>query len=205
MNKVYIIGAGPGSFDYFTPIAKKIIKKSDIIIAAKRLLEIIKLNKQKIEITKNLRKIINFIKENKKHKKIAVLVSGDPGLFSFMSIISRYLSNDDFEVIPGISSVQLAFAKIKIPWHDVKIISLHGRNTNELIKEIKRNKKIAILTDKKFNPVYLANFLIKNKIKNKKVYVCENLSYKDERILCTTFVGLARCKEKFASSVMILL
>ncbi|GFP19334.1 cobalt-precorrin-7 (C5)-methyltransferase [Candidatus Hakubella thermalkaliphila] len=85
MNKVYIVGIGPGSEDYLLPVARKEIKRSDVLVGGKRALALFRdLNKEEIYLEGHFDQAICYIEENRDRKKIAVLVSGDPGLYSFL-------------------------------------------------------------------------------------------------------------------------
>ncbi|MGO1368727.1 precorrin-6y C5,15-methyltransferase (decarboxylating) subunit CbiE [Senegalia sp. (in: firmicutes)] len=182
MNKIHIIGLGPGHEDYMLPIARKKINESDIIIGAKRNLENIDTSdKETFDISKGLSKMIDYINENIENKTIAVVVSGDTGFFSLKSFIKKNLKDVEMNIIPGISSVQYIFSRINESWEDAYFLSLHGRN-EDILEIVKSNKKIAILTDKIWNPQKIAKELVDNNIKNKIIYVGENLSYDDEKI-----------------------
>ena len=185
MNKIHIAGIGPGSKDYLLPVVNKLVKQADVLIGGKRALELFAdLDKEKIQITADLNKIKEFIENNYKVKKIVVLVSGDPGLYSMLSYLKKHFSRENLEVIPGISAFQLGFAKAGLVWQDAKFISLHGNdNRNNLLSEIKNNSKIGLITDNKFPPHQIIEFLIEKGIENRKVVVAENLSYSSERII----------------------
>ncbi len=189
---IYIIGAGPGNKEYLTPIAKKAIEGADCLIGARRVLEQFRYpNKEKVFIDGHIGKIIPFIKNNRGKKKIAVLVSGDAGLYSFLGKIIRAFKKDEYAVIPGISSLQFAFAKIGESWEDVKIISLHGRRPQDLAKAAKCARKLFLFLDDKFTPDKAARYLLDKGIRNRKAIVFENLSYADERIIETDLVKLS--------------
>ena len=87
-------------------------------------------------------------------------------------------------IIPGISSVQLAFAAIGESWDDASFISLHGRNTGyeQLINKVRAYDKVGILTDKINTPAVIASSLLKHGIRDRVMYVCENLSLPGERV-----------------------
>ncbi|MGM0379470.1 MAG: precorrin-6y C5,15-methyltransferase (decarboxylating) subunit CbiE [Bacillota bacterium] len=177
---IYIIGIGPGNKDYILPKATKTIKKMDIIISAKRNLENINIKKQEIYlIDAKLDKLKNYIKDNL-NQKIGVIVSGDPSFYSMLSFIKRNFKDDIKETISGISSVQYLFNKLNITSEKTYQMSLHGRDEN-FIENIKNHRYLALLTDKKRNPKYIADKLIENNI-NYKMYIGQNLSYKDENI-----------------------
>ena len=202
-NKIYVIGIGPGAEEYLLPISKKIIKNSDCLIGSKRALNQFNYpKKEKVHFEGYIAKIIPFIKDNREKKKIAVLVSGDSGLYSFLGKISQAFKKEDYIVIPGISSLQLAFAKIGESWEDAKIISLHGRKPQNLVKEAKNARKLFLFLDDKFAPQKVARYLLDKGIKNRTAIVFENLSYPNERIITTDLKNLSKM-DGFGLCVMI--
>ncbi len=184
MNKVYVLGVGPGSKEFIPPVTTNKIEKAEVLIGGERVLKHFnKKDKEKIRITSDLQKITDYIQKNYMKKQIAVLCSGDPGLYSFLKYLKRNFSEDYLEVIPGISSLQLAFARNKMVWQDAEIISLHGKdNRDKLIKAVSKSKKIALFTDDKNSPASIADYLLDNSIKDKNVLIAENLSYPEEKI-----------------------
>ena len=181
---VSIIGCGPGHKDFITQIGLKKIRESEIIIGSKRLLAIFQdVKAEQMEIGSDYQLLINKIL-NLQIKKIVILVSGDPGFFSLSKILVKKLGVENCEVIPGISSIQIAFARIGESWNDAQFISLHGRNEklNELAILIKNNNKVAVLTDDNNNPSNIAEFLVNNNIVNRNAYIFENLTSEDETI-----------------------
>ena len=202
--KIYIIGVGPGTKEYLLPIALKQIKAADCLIGAKRILaEFKSLHKEEFPMEGNLGKIIPFMKKQKGRKRIAVLVSGDSGLYSFLDTISGKLKKEDYEVIPGISSLQLAFARIGESWQDAKIISLHGRSVGTLAAQVKRNQKVFLFTDAEFPPQKIAAYLINKGIDERGVIVLEQLGYPGEKITDTNLKRLS-LMNGFSLCVMII-
>lgn len=204
MAKVFVIGAGPGSKDYILPVALKRIKKSDCLIGSRRLLNLFKdLGKEGIPIENYFSKIIPYIKKHKDKKRIAVLVSGDTGLYSLLEKISQELSRDEYEVIPGISALQIAFARIGESWQGAKIISLHGKRADKLIESVKENSRLFIFTDPDFPPNEIALYLLKGGIENRRAIVLENIGYPQERIIDADLKCLSKMKG-FGLCVMII-
>lgn len=181
---VSIIGCGPGHKDFITQIGLKRIKESEVIIGSKRLLAIFQDAKaEQMEIGSDYQLLINKIL-NLQRKKSVILVSGDPGFFSLAKILIKKLGLENCEVIPGISSIQIAFARIGESWNDARFISLHGRDEklNEVAQLIKHNAKVAVLTDDNNNPSKIAEFLVKSNIVDRYAYIFENLTSEDETI-----------------------
>jgi len=207
LNKIYVLGIGPGNRDYLTKKAEKIAENAEVLIGGKRALELFNNpEQQKIKITAELKKIKNYILENYQSKNIAVLVSGDPGLYSLLNYLKRELGEEILEVIAGISSLQIAAAKIKLNWNDMQISSLHGNQENkaEVLKLIKNNSKVGLFTDKRFPPSEIANYLLNNGVVNKAIYVFENLSYPDEKITAGSLKEISQ-KSFSKLTVMIIL
>lgn len=203
-QRFQIIGVGPASKEYLLPLAKRAIQQADCLIGAKRLLaEFGYFKKEKIALEGNFARVIQFIKQRQR-KKIAVLVSGDPGLYSFLGNIHKVFKKEEYNVIPGISTLQLAFARIKETWQDAKIISLHARKIKNLSWLIKDHPKVFLFTDSKFLPEKIATYLLKKKIGQRKAYVFENLGNRNENIISTDLKRLATMKG-FGLCVMIIM
>lgn len=204
MHKFHIIGVGPGTEDYLLPIAKKEIENADCLVGAKRLLSLFThFKKDKIYLEGNFKDAILYIKKNRARKRIAVLVSGDPGLYSFLEQVKKSLKKQSYEVIPGISCLQVAFAKIGESWNDAKIISLHGRSLGNLARQVKASPKIFLLTDSHYPPAKIASYLLDRGTGNRRAVVFENLTYPQERIVDTDFKKLSKM-EDFGLCVMII-
>ncbi len=185
LNKITIVGCGPGSKKYITGYAKQRIKKAEVLIGSRRLLELFSdVEAEKFTINKNYKLLITRITSLSISNKVVVLVSGDPGFFSYAKLIIDKVGVENCEVIPGISSVQLAFASIGKTWNDACFVSMHGRKAeiSTLIKKVKGHSKVAVLTDNTNNLKLIANGLLNEGLKDRKIYICENLSLDKQRI-----------------------
>ena len=204
MNKVYVIGVGPGTEDYLLPVAKREVENSDCLIGGKRALGLFHdLHKEEVPLEGHFEEIIPYIMKNREKKRIALLVSGDPGLYSFLGRLSRVLRREEYVVIPGISAVQVAFAKMGEGWEDAKIISLHGRKMGNLAMKVKASVKVFLFTDADFPPNQIAAYLLEKGIGNRKAIVLEHLTYPNERIVETDLEHLREMKEFGLCAVII--
>ena len=179
---VEIIGTGFSVAD-LTENHKNIIKNADILVGGKRYLDFFKdIKAEKFEITNNIPLVVEKIKKSMATKKIVVLASGDSLFFGIGVTLVRELGKEDIIIHPNISSVQAAFAAIKEPWHDVKIISLHGKKDPDLDLFLQTENKIAILTDPETDPAWIAKRGLSENILNFKMCVLENLRTEHEKI-----------------------
>ncbi|MBO4780461.1 MAG: precorrin-6y C5,15-methyltransferase (decarboxylating) subunit CbiE, partial [Selenomonadaceae bacterium] len=138
---------------------------------------------------------INFIREKILLGEVVVMVSGDPGYYSLLDLLRKNFPPESIEVIPSISAMQLAFAKIALPWHDATLLSFHGRQPARAALEYSAGKILGLLTDAEFNSLTISQLLIKcGWNKNSLVTICARLSYPDEKILTTTLAEAAQSK-----------
>lgn len=193
--KVHIIGIGPGGENYLLPAAKKEIENAECLVGAKRLIGLFhRLGKEEVVIEGHFNRVIPYLRKYKHKKKIAVLVSGDPGMYSLLDKIAKALKPQEYAVIPGISTLQLAFAKIGESWHDARVISLHGRKSGNLINDARLCNKVFLFTDSDFPPDKIAHYLLEGGLENRRAIILENLSYSNERIVDTDLKRLTRMK-----------
>ncbi len=182
-NLIRVIGVGPGHPDYITPEASRLISEADILVGGKRLLELYQdTGKELFPVRNNLGEMTEYIRERSRHSNVAVLASGDPAFYGILEYLKRNFKASELMVSPGISSAQLACARLGISWHDAVFYSVHGRETDGLAELAGKYSKVIVLTDPARTPAVIAGMLSDKGIRGKKIYVCENLSYADERI-----------------------
>lgn len=194
MAKIFLIGAGPGSREHVTPAAQKTVRIASLVIGAERSLELFREEiKGEICILKaenfdeSIQRAFNFAQEG---KTVAFLSTGDPTFFGLLkSLLEKSQSSTELEIVPGISSLQVAVSRLQICLENVGLfISFHGRSHNEktkLLKALSDEKLIVIIPDpKSFQPNQIARYLIDSGVApNTSAAVCENLTYPNERIV----------------------
>lgn len=204
---IYVVGVGPGDIKFMTEESKKAIEISEVVIGGSRNLKILKMiigsekNKEVFILSKNIEEIRSILDKNL-DKNIAVLASGDPLMYGIASFIIReYKVVSEICIISGISSIQLAFSKFMLDMNDVYITSGHGRIPD--FDMIFLHKKVAMVTDKKMGPREIAREVLNRGI-DYKMYIGENLSYPDERLISGSCEDILKISE-FSMSVVILI
>lgn len=132
---IYALGVGPGSSEYVTDVVKKIIQNSDVIAGYKYTLQTITdliNDKEVYEITmKNQEEIYQKIASSLGKRNLVVPFTGDVN-FSESEVVDRLIEIfGDVEIIPGISSIQVAAAKSKVPLDKSKVITMHVTSSIE--------------------------------------------------------------------------
>ena len=204
MAKISIVGAGPGSEDYVAPIAKKTVRNAQVVIGAERALELFAddVKGEQLKLTaKSMNETLNkAIDLAQKGKTVVILSTGDPGFAGLLRTFSRVAEgrNVEVEVIPGISSIQVCAARLSMPWDELCLFSFHDGVSAEkkakLVEVVKDGKDALLLPDpKSFSPADAAKFLIENRVDAQTpVFVCENLTLSDERVVSSTLGEVAR-------------
>jgi precorrin-6y C5,15-methyltransferase (decarboxylating) CbiE subunit len=190
MGKIYVVGTGPGSRDYLTPAAEAAVERADVLIGGRRALSLFDSDKPKKVMNRDLDGVISFIRENRK-KRIAVLTSGDPGFYSILTKLLEAFPREDLEVIPGVSSMQLCFARMREPWGNAVFLSLHGRDAESIMEEMSDVKTLVFLLDSATPPQMIAKILLQRDMGDRRAVVGENLGSSNEKLTDATVREIA--------------
>ncbi len=185
-ERIRVVGVGPGHIDYCLPVARQAVAEAELLAGHRKMLAMFpNFAGERLELAGA--DVAGFLEQvERQHqagKRVVVLVSGDPGIFSLMNALRQRFGPDRLLVIPGISSVQLLFARMCLPWDDTRILSLHARWQDDLAAEVGAHAKTAILTDTKHNPAIIARFLLDAGVADRAVVIGRNLSYPDETVV----------------------
>lgn len=145
---------------------------------------------QTLPITDNLRAVVAAIEQHSANCRVVVLASGDPLFFGIGAYLSKRLGPDRLQILPHISSVQLAFARVGIGWQDAAILSAHGRPLAPVLQPALEAAKVAILTDDNNTPGVIATALRAAGMEDCRAVVAEHLGGPEERLIETTLYQL---------------
>lgn len=183
MKELVIVGGGPGHEEYMLPAGVEAIRRADLVVADQRFMYVRKYNPNVLPMVKVM-DTIDAIGEKIQDKNIAVVVSGDPLLYSLYKTICRKLPHVTPKVIPGVGSFQMFASILGETLEGARLLSLHGRNLSDgaLIKEIRENEKVFFLCDKIQTPSWIAGKLTDAGLGRVHLSVGCNLSYEDQVI-----------------------
>ncbi|MEA5508172.1 precorrin-6y C5,15-methyltransferase (decarboxylating) subunit CbiE [Crocosphaera sp. UHCC 0190] len=182
---IKVVGIGLNGQESLTENCRKITENADLLVGSDRHLSYFPNHPAKKLILNNFIEDINTLKQiYQSYQSVVILVSGDPLFFGLGRLLLEHFEPENLEFYPHLTSLQLAFSRVKIPWHDAKLISGHGRHLDELISSLQQGiEKIAVLTDNINNPPAIASlYLSLNLPTNYEIWVCENLGDRKEKI-----------------------
>ncbi len=204
-SRIPIVGIAPNGPSSLPPEVRQTINEAEMVFGGRRLLAMFPgITGEKVPITNNVQEIVASIAANRGRRRIVVLASGDPGFYGIAHHLTEKLGKDVFEITPGVSAMQLAFARIGESWDGAALVSVHLRPIEDIISLVRSNKKVGILTDDKHTPSQVATVLLNHGIANCRVCVCQNLGAKEESVLDTDLNSL-KGTECAALNVVILL
>jgi len=169
--KIVGVGCGPGQL---TPDAVRSIAGADEVFGSARA---IALALQAIRPGCPVHEICDYRALRSLGPGAVVLSTGDPMLSGL-----GYLPG---EIVPGISSLQVALARLHLSWTRVTVLSAHGRDhaaaISAAVSEVRRERVAFLVADPTF-PVPLLGKSLKSLGEGIRVAVCENLGYPEERV-----------------------
>lgn len=180
--QITIVGCGPGGPEYVTPAAQSAVADAAVVLGPKRLLRLFpESQSRQAALPAHVEPALQAIAEACESGRVAVLVSGDPGLFSLAKAVARRFGSGRRQVVPAVSSVQVAFARLGLDWSDARILSAHGRLPNESADQLRRSEKIAVLGGTS-DAVHWVAELAQQLAASHALFVCENLTLTDETV-----------------------
>jgi cobalt-precorrin-7 (C5)-methyltransferase len=212
-KKLFVVGVGPGSPRYLIDAAKDAVRKSRYIVGYKYTLSTIegvidRAKQQVLEVTMKTQEEVyqDVYKKMKDGEYCTVPFTGDVN-FSESEVVDRLLEifgDDNVEIIPGISSTQVAAAKARVPTDKAFIVTFHvtgdiEQKKAELVQAIKQGKSVVLLPrpwprdpSKHFMQSDIAKFLRSSGIDTKKlkVSVFEHLTTEKETAFAGTVADL---------------
>lgn len=183
MPNVTVIGIGTGRQD-LTARHWELIRRADILMGGRRHLDMLDdVPVPKEEIGGHMQATVDFIRQRMADRRIVVLASGDPLFFGIGAVLTRQLGAELVDIHPNISSVAAAFARIGEPWSRARVVSLHGRDTlSGLLQALRTEQPVAVLSDPRHSPAWLAGRLQDVGLDHVALAVCERLGADDEKV-----------------------
>jgi precorrin-6Y C5,15-methyltransferase (decarboxylating) len=180
MEKVLIIGIGDDGVEGLTAAARQRLQSATLILGSRPALAAVEgLKAAKLDIGGDLEQVVRKI-EAAKGETIVILASGDPLFYGTARFLCDRLGKDRFEVTPHVSSMQLAFARVKESWDDAYLTSLATQPLDLVAEKTRTATKVGLFTTDEAPPKAVAQALLDRGIDYFTAYVCENLGSPDE-------------------------
>ena len=181
-RRIKIVGVGPGSPDFITAACRRTVEQADLLIGAGYLLALFPdVQGERLAVGGNVEAALAAITAAGSDRRVAVLVSGDPGLLSLARLVLARFGREACEVIPGVSSIQVAFARLGLEWGNAQIVDVHGRVPVLPAATLAATDRIALMLGCTRSGAWLEEVAAALRASHHFI-ACERLTHTDERI-----------------------
>jgi len=203
VRMILVMGIGPGTSAWVVPEVEKMVQECEVLLGGGRALELFSdFQGETYQIKGNLREALDIANRAlSQGKKLGVLVSGDPGFYSLLPVLQREFPEEEIRVLPGISSLQLAFARAGVPWQEAELLSVHGRPLCSL--PLNLHKPLGVLTGGENTPQKVAQYYQTYGF-NPRIFLGKDLSYPEEQWLTTDAQQLMGMTKDLSNAVLLI-
>ena len=192
MIPVQVVGLGMSPAD-LTPKVQEIIREAQVLVGGRRLLDYFPEHRSmKIPLGKDPEGTLRQLPALAAIKRVVVLASGDPNFYGVGPLVVRVLGAENVVIHPNLTAMQTACARLRIPWQDAVVVSLHGRSWEHLAAVLGQPGPWLIYTDPDHPPGEIARYLLARGLSAARFCVLEDLGQATERI---TWMSLAEAQE----------
>jgi precorrin-6Y C5,15-methyltransferase (decarboxylating) len=182
-SKIYIVGVGSDGLAGLTARARDLLAQADLILGSDHALNLVaELGAQRFRVGPDPQEALRLLESNLGRKRMAVVASGDPLFYGVARYLCDRLGKDRFEVLPHVSSMQLAFARVKETWEEAYLTNLATHPLETVLDRIRVADTVGLFTSEKEDPPKIARELLARGLDYFRAYVCENLGAPDERV-----------------------
>lgn len=173
-----LMGILDDGWDGLSDLARRRLAAADVVIGAGRTLELVRSHLSAGTTLKDmdgaLAQVSTWILAARDAgQTVVALATGDPLCHGIASWLTGKLGRDGFDILPAVSTLQLAFARFKTPWPDIRIATCHSADAGEwlvgatpehglykLMRTIALHPRVALFTGPENTPARLARALI---------------------------------------------
>jgi precorrin-6y C5,15-methyltransferase (decarboxylating) CbiE subunit len=200
---IIIVGCGPGSPEYLTDAARHAVEHAGLLIGADRLLDLFPDAKaERIAVGADIAAVLHTMEIRLGKVPMVVLVTGDPGMHSLARPVLRHFGRALCHIIPGVSSVQAAFAAAGVDWMNARILSAHKTVPDIDPRELAPVDKIAVLAGSPAALRWIGE--LAERLAPRWIFVCEELTLPGETVTKVSAEMLARMEASPRTVVLLL-
>lgn len=177
-NPCRVLGVLDDGIASLSPTARAYLKTADVVIGGTRTLALlsteIKAQAQTLDLTGQLRQVPEWIRAARQaHQSCVVLATGDPLCHGIAPYLAQHLCIEALDVVPNLSTLQLACARVGLAWQDARIVSVHTKDAGEwqcgsppshglyaLAQVLRREHRVLLLTSPANSPDRIARLLL---------------------------------------------
>ncbi len=182
-EKIHIIGIGSDGVQGLTSHARELLAAAELVLGSPHAQSLApELKAERYVLGTDLQEAVRLLERERGRRRIVVLAGGDPLFYGVARYLCDRVGKDHFEVLPHVSSMQLAFARIKESWEEAYLTNLATHPLEEVIDRIRTAETVGLFTTEEASPPAVAQALLARGLDYFRGYVCENLGTPNERV-----------------------
>lgn len=203
-ERIIIVGIADDGLDGLTSSARRYVEQADVLIGPQKSLSMVAhLPAEQVVLGGDLAPATERIAK-RGDERIVILTLGDPLFYGTARFLFDQFGKENFEVVPHVSMMQLAFARLKESWDDAYLANLGTQELPRVIDRIRSSEKVGLFTTETVTPREVARHLLRQGIDYFSVYVCESIGSPTERVTQGSLREIA--EQDFSSlNVMVLI
>ena len=188
---ICIVGIGDDGVEGLTGSTVSVIKQADLLVGSSDLTESFLSDVGDTWDPGSDYEALSLRLAASADQKIVVLAAGDPLFYGTARFLCDRIGKSRIRVIPNVSTMQLAFARVKENWDEAYLTDLGNQTIDHVVQKIRSAERVGIFTNSENTPQALAAALLAARIDYFTAYVCENLGSPDERVTSGTLEDVA--------------
>lgn len=181
--RIHIIGIGSDGLAGLTARAREILHAADVVFGSDAVLaRLPELRGERRGLGADLHEATGQLSALLGKQRVAIVAGGDPLFYGVARYLCDRIGKEAFEVLPHVSSMQMAFARVKETWEEAYLTNLATHPLEEVLDRIRIAERVGLFTSEKEGPPQIARELLARGLDYFRVYVCENLGGPDERV-----------------------
>lgn len=201
-NPCRVIGVLDDGVESLSMTALAYLRNADVIIGGARTLALFehefKDGAVRHDLTGQLKMVPEWVRAARNdHLACVVLATGDPLCHGIAPYLAQHLCVQALDILPNLSTLQLACARVGLAWQDARIVSVHARDAGEwargatpahglyaLAQALRAHGRLLVLTSPDNSPDRIARLLLAEGLGDDfHMAVAENLLQPEERVL----------------------
>ena len=145
--KIPIVGIGPDGLAGLSARSVAWLNSAEIVFGSEAALTLLpELTAERVRIGTDLPEVVEKLKASLGKKRMAVAAVGDPLFYGTARYLCEKVGPDQFEVVPHVSSMQLAFARLKETWEEAYLTDLSAKALDDVLDKIRIAETVGLFT-----------------------------------------------------------
>jgi precorrin-6Y C5,15-methyltransferase (decarboxylating) len=200
-NPCRVIGVLDDGVSSLSATALAYLRTADVVIGGSRTLALLEAeipaSAQTRDLTGQLKAVPEWVRSAREaHQSCVVLATGDPLCHGIAPYLAQHVCLDALDILPNLSTLQVACARVGLAWQDARIVSVHSKDAGEwargscpdhglyaLAQSLRSQHRLLVLTSPANSPDRIARLLLTEGLGDDfHMAVAENLLQADERV-----------------------